>query len=155
MENLTEDPEHSNNLVIDTKHDSEPEDLSQTDSEESDRRSSKLDFSSFNGDHNLQVWYRDRLSHWVNFSYIKYSALDLDSLDPQHFCFLDPDPSGIIPTKPWLKLTFSLSTQISIVHYWLIIKTLKSLLSIKISENQHQNEMDPKHRTKMYDILFI
>ncbi|XP_023345247.1 zinc finger E-box-binding homeobox 2 [Eurytemora carolleeae] len=55
MENLTEDPEHSNNLVIDTKHDSEPEDLSQTDSEESDRRSSKLDFSSFNGDHNLQV----------------------------------------------------------------------------------------------------
>lgn len=60
MENLTEDPEHSNNLVIDTKHDSEPEDLSQTDSEESDRRSSKLDFSSFNGDHNLQVWSRDR-----------------------------------------------------------------------------------------------
>ena len=55
MENPTEDLEHSNNLVIDTKQDSEPEDLSQTDSEESDRRSSKLDFSSFNGDHNLQV----------------------------------------------------------------------------------------------------
>ena len=55
LDNLPEDQELSNNLVIDTKHDSEPEDLSQTDSEESDQRSPKLEFTPVNGENNIQV----------------------------------------------------------------------------------------------------